>query len=278
MLKPEPVYDIPIHLLGAFRGRRVILRSSDPAEVISTVKESEIPDVVGIRLTELTSDSAILHKWGEGVPVELSLSRPNTEFQYLYRHVKLLDHHPVRLRVLLANGAARALKLAASLRFPVKIDVNQPDAEAITELQAILDFYLHNSGVAEPVEFFHSVLVAMLSDQETTLWEILEENPAFVRYVNDEGIEMMIRSKVGCALVTTGLEYFIEEFVAELFRENAECCSCEFFKCCGGYFKWPLKKFRCSETKQVFETLKLAALDLRADLAEYRLATAEVTQ
>jgi hypothetical protein len=61
-----------------------------------------------------------------------------------------------------------------------------------------------------------------------------------------------------------------------LLAERSECCDCEFFENCGGYFKWPHKSYDCSGVKAVFRTLKDAAIELRQDLNEFNEARMEV--
>jgi hypothetical protein len=59
---------------------------------------------------------------------------------------------------------------------------------------------------------------------------------------------------------------FVADFQQELLAERGECCECEFFAYCGGYFKWPRKDYNCSGVKTLFRTLRDASVALRHDL------------
>ena len=55
-------------------------------------------------------------------------------------------------------------------------------------------------------------------------------------------------------------------------RREGECCECEFFAHCGGYFKWPRKDYDCSGVKTLFRTLRDASAALRHDLNAFTAA------
>jgi hypothetical protein len=58
-------------------------------------------------------------------------------------------------------GFGNVVKLAVSLNCAVKIEGGQPDESLVAELQRLARFYLHQSTVSEPIEFFHSLFLAM---------------------------------------------------------------------------------------------------------------------
>ena len=259
------VYNIPVHLVPTYRGREVLVRSQDPAALVQALPDGDLDKLVGVQLLSLAADVDALANWGYGVPVDLVLLSPNTDFPLLYRHAKLLDKHPVRVSIPVLPELFKAVKVASALRFTVKLEVGQPDPWAIESLQSVLDFYLHHPSVSQPVEFFHTSLMSLYNRNPVTLWDVQEEDPAYIRYVTDDGRETMARRPIGVR-VTGDLGCFVAAFQQELLAEQGECCECEFFAYCGGYFKWPRKDYSCSGVKTLFRILQDASAALRHDL------------
>jgi hypothetical protein len=152
--------------------------------------------------------------------------------------------------------------------------MGQPEPEAIEEMLGVLDFYLHHSSVAQPIEYFHTSLGSFYDRAPVTLWDVQEEDPAYVRQVTDEGRETIARRLVSES-VTGEIDYFASDLWASLLTQRSECCSCEFFGNCGGYFKFPDMDYDCDGVKTVFRALKDAADELRRDLSEYEEARTE---
>ena len=265
------VYNIPVHLVPAYRGREVVVRSQDPTALVQALPDSDIEKLVSVQLLSLSADVDALADWGYGVPVELIMLSPDTEFPLLYRHAKLLDKHPVRVSIPALPGLFKAVKVASALRFPVKLDVGQPEPDTIEALQSVLDFYLHHPSVSQPVEFFHTSLLSFYNQAPVPLWDVQEDDPAYVRYVTDDGRETIARHPVGIQ-VTGDLGFFVAALQQELLAERGECCACEFFAHCGGYFKWPRKDYGCTGVKALFRTLRDAGAALRHDLNTYTAA------
>jgi hypothetical protein len=265
------VYNIPVHLVPTYRGREVLVRSQAPAALVQALPDGNRATLVGVQLLSLTADVDALADWGYGVPVELVMRAPNTEFPLLYRHARLLDKHPVRVSIPVLPGLFRAVKVASALRFHVKLEVEQPESEAIEAMQSVLDFYLHHPSVSQPVEFFHTALLAFYNQAPVSLWEVQEEDPAYVRYVTDDGQESIARRPLGVH-ITGDLGGFIAALQQELLAERGECGACEFFAHCGGYFKWPRKDYGCGGVKILFRTLQEASEALRQDLTTFTVA------
>jgi len=269
------VYNIPVQFVPAYRGREVIVRAQDPAELVQSLPEGVLDKLVGVQLLSLTATVDVLADWGYGVPVELVMRSPETEFPLLYRHAKLLDKHPVRVSIPVLPALFKAVKVANALRFTVKLDVGQPEPAAIAALQEVLDFYLHHMAVAQPVEFFHTALLSFYHQEPVTLWDVQEEDPAYVRYVTDNGRETMVRYPIG-ARVRGALGPFVADLQQALLAERGECCACEFFAHYGGYFKWPRQDYDCSGVKTLFRTLQDASAALRHDLNTFTAARQEI--
>ena len=270
------VHNIPLNLVSAYRGREVIVRSPDPAELVKAIPESDLGKIVGVQILSLTVDVDPLADWGYAIPVELVMQDPQGEFPLLYRHAKLLDKHPVRASIPVVPGFSKAVKVANSLQFTVKLEVGQPEPAAIEELLAVLDFYLHQSSVSQPIEFFHTSLASFYDRAPVTLWDVQEEDPAYIRYMTDDGRETIARRLVAES-VTGDIDYFAADLWAGLLAERSECCGCEFFENCGGYFKAPLKDYDCDGVKTVFRALKDAAAELRRDLDAFKESSKEAS-
>jgi hypothetical protein len=241
------------------------VRSQDPAALVHALPDGDLEKLVGVQLLSLAADVDALANWGYSVPVDLVMLSPSTEFPLLYRHAKLLDKHPVRVSIPVLPEFFKAVKVASALRFTVKLEVEQPEPQAIEGLRSVLDFYLHHPSVSQPVEFFHASLMSLYNQNPVTLWDVQEEDPAYVRYVTDDGRETIARPPIGVR-VTGELGRFVADFHQELLAERGECCECEFFAYCGGYFKWPRKDYNCSGAKTLFRTLRDASAALRYDL------------
>ena len=273
----EVVYNIPLHLFPAYRGRRVVVRSHVAAELAKGLREDDLESVVGVQLLSLKTDAGALAGWGFAVPVELRMRHPATEFPLLYRYAKLLDKHPVRACVPVTPGFGKTVKLAAALQFAVKLEVGQPGPEVLEELREVLDFYLHHQSASQPVEYFHSTLLAFHRYAVLSLWDAQEEDPAFVRYVTDEGRETVARGSGG-TMAAGDLPSFVPELKRRLLVARGECAGCEFFGNCGGYFKWPRADYACGGVKEVFQTLRQAAGELRQSLESFDASRAEAAQ
>jgi hypothetical protein len=246
----------------------MIVRSRSPAELVEALPESDPGKLVGVQLLSLLVDVDPLADWGYAIPVELVMHDPVTDFALLYRYAKLLDKHPVRVSIPVVPGLCKAVRVASALQFTVKLELGQPGPAAIEELRAALDFYLHHTSVSQPIEFFHTSLISFYDRHPMMLWDLQEEDPAYVRYVTEDGAERVARRLV-TASVGRELGSFVADLQSELLAEQGECCECEFFENCGGYFKWPDKDYKCDGVKRVFRTLKDAADELRHDLMTF---------
>jgi hypothetical protein len=271
------IYNIPINLVTAYQGRKVIVRTHDPAALVEALPESDLGNVVGVQLLSLFADVDVLADWGYAVPVELAMRDPVTEFAILYRHAKLLDKHPVRASIPVVPGLSKAIRIAISLQFAVKLELGQPEPAAIEEMLAVLDFYLHHASVSQPVEFFHTTLVSFFDRDTVTLWDVQGEDPAHTRYITDDGKERVARRLAG-ASEPGELESFVPNLQDQLLADHSECSRCEFFDYCGGYFKWPRKDYSCEGVKRVFRGLKDAAIELEHDLELFKEARGEAVR
>lgn len=265
----EITYNIPASLAAAFRGRKVIVRSPDAAEIVASVTAEDLGNISYIKLLSLDGEMDSLKTWGPTIPVELAVTDPYRDLPLLYRYAPLLAGHPIRVSVPLVTGFGNVVKLAVSLNFAVKMEGGQPEESLADELQRIARFYLHQPMVSEPIEFFHSLFLAFFRRAPVTLWTIQEEDPSLVSYITDRGEETMPGRLAGVA-VKEMFSTFVRELRDALAAEEGECAGCEFLMHCLGYFKWPCREYRCDAVKALMLTLRCAAEELRADIDSFQ--------
>ena len=264
-LNHEWTYNLPAHRLPDERAGWRIVRASDPAALIAALDPENPERVIAVQLLTLDSDSEPLNAWAPGLPVELVMRDPVAEFPLLYRHTNLLDNHPVRVAIPVTAGFGKAVKAAVALDFAVRLEPGQPDPALIEELAAVLEFYLRQPTVAQPVEYFHSALLGFYHDEPVPLWRVLDEEPDRLRYVADDGAESLTGRLAGIdctGAAAADLPTWIEQTLATA----AECQACPFLKSCGGYFKWPRRDYDCGGVKRLFGLLHAAAAELRRDV------------
>jgi len=262
------VYNIPATMIEAFRGRDIIVRSIDPAEILQRLGQDDLKRLAYLQILGTGGDIDSLMRWEHPIPVDLVIQHPESDLPLLYRYAPLIAERSVRVSVRVAAGFSNVVKLALSLNFAVKLEVSQPEPAAIEELLQVVNLYLHQSTVSQPIEFIHSIFWSFYNRTPVSLWTIQEEDPARVRYITDSGEETLSRRLAGAAL-KYGVASFIKEFTEELIGEKQECGDCAFFENCAGYFKWPRRDYRCDGVKVLFQTLRAAAGELRADIASF---------
>jgi hypothetical protein len=200
------------------------------------------------------------------VPLDIVLCDPASEFSDLYKLVDVCAVRDVRVSMPAAPGFLRAIKLAASLQFPVRVLPGQPTAEILAELIEALEFYLHGPMVEMPVEFFHSLLATVCDADTRSLWMILEEDPAAFLHCDREGHPELPRSG-GFRSVEFSPEAFVEHHLKSLVEQGAECATCPWQQACRGYFKWPDPAYSCGGVKQLFSIIEAAGEEIERDLS-----------
>lgn len=265
----ELLYNIAFNRLPDNRTEPLIVRASDPAALVATLTAEDPARIVAVQLVSLAADSEPLNAWTPGLPVELVMTDPAAEFPLLYRHTHLLDHHPVRAVIPVQPGFAKAVTVAAALDFAVRLDVGQPDPALIEELAAVLEFYLRQSTVAQPIDYFQGVLLGFYHQEPASLWVVLDEDPDRLRYVADDGTESLYGRLAGVE-ITVALDSGLGVWIDQVLAAGEECRTCEFRQSCGGYFKWPRQNYDCAGVKQLFGTLRDAADELRHDLEKIK--------
>jgi hypothetical protein len=255
-------------MVDVFQGRDIIVRSIDPSEMLQRLAQADMERIAYLQILGTGGAIDSLIRWEHSVPVDLVIQHPESDLPLLYRYAPLITRRPVRITVPVAAGFSKVVKLALSLNFAVKLDVSQPEPALIEELLKVVTLYLHQSTVSQPVEFIHGMFWSFYGKNPATLWSIQEEDPAYVRYITDSG-QASLPPRLSGAALKYGLTSFIQEFTEALIVEKQECGECAFFDTCAGYFKWPLKDYRCDGVKALFQTLRAAAGDLSADIAAF---------
>ena len=257
-------FNIPAHLVSKYRGRQVVVRSSDPTEIAQQFVDSDWGDVKYVQLLSADCDPETLSAIATApISLDVVMSDPDREYPLLYNFAKLRDRHAVRVTISVRPGFLKAVKLAASLHFAVKLEVGQPDETQIAELAEVLELYLHRSGISQPIEFFHTLFLSSFNGSSVSLWDVQEEDPDYFCFVSDNGRETISPRFAGVEPVNA-----VGERVGNEGRQEStlECYTCEFFSTCRGYFKWPDSGYDCAGVKSLFKTIESAAAQLNQDV------------
>lgn len=259
------IYNIPVTLIENYRDQNIVLRADRFEDITAQLSEQVLERLAHVQIHTLQEARGELRPWKIGFPVEVVMREPSVEFPQLYRYAKLLGSHPMRVSIPVTPGFSKAAKLALSLQFGIKLLPGQLGTALVDELLSLVNLYLHQSTASQPIEFFQSVLFAYYHQETVSLWRIQEEDPAYQRYIGDDGREMISPRFEN----VPAADDFVAAFAQELVREQRECAGCEFFALCNGYFKWPDRTFSCDGVKTVFQTLRDAANELRQDLEAF---------
>lgn len=274
------IHNVTEARLGAFDRTPVIVRSHSPASLVRAVTEAHVetravtgadpPRIRWIQILSPEADVAPLVEWDSEAPIDIILTSPADQYTELHKFATLGDRHPIRATISAVPGFKKAVVVAASLQFSIRLDIGQPDADLIDELLEVVDLYLHRTTVGEPIEFFHSVLLSFFHEAPDSLWRIQEEDPALFRYVADEADTRQLRRTAGNASADPST--FVDELGREILAAGGECTSCEFAPMCRGYFKVPDRSYDCAGVRRIFRELAAAATELSADLEVQREA------
>jgi hypothetical protein len=267
-LSDSIVYNIPGAMIEAYGGRNLVVRCHDPSVMVQRLASHDLERLAYLQVLGAGGNVDSLMRWERSVPMDLVVQNPEADLPLLYRYSTMPAERPVRVSVSVVPGFSKVVKLALSLDFAVKLELSQPEPAVMEELIYVAGLYLHQSTISQPVEYIHSMFLAFYHGDLVTLWTVLEEDPSRMRYITDQGTETISRRFAGMNL-NYDLPSFIKKFIEGLLKEGSECSDCDFFESCLGYFKWPRKEYRCDGVKAVFQRLKEAAEELKADLSSF---------
>ncbi len=257
------IYNIPAPMIETYKGRNLIVRTDDLSELNKSFTPEDLKNIVYIQLLTL-KDTELLKSQVYGTPLDLVVSDPVRDLPRLYTYTQWAKTYPVRISVPVIPGFIKIVKLAAALNFAVNLIPGQPGPQRIEEMMQVLNFYLRQSTVSQPVEFFHTMLFAIFNDEPLNMWTVCEENPLQYRYITDQGQETISARFTGIKL-PEDLNAFKDTFIKRLRDEAPECNNCEFLANCDAYFKWPNREFRCDGVRMLFKMLQETAAELKRD-------------
>jgi hypothetical protein len=261
----SPYFNVPVPLVDSFKDQTIIIRSHEPSELVEALAKVNRDHLRYMELTSLNGDPNVLWEIEQTVPLNLVVDGGAFKFSSLYKFARgPRKQHPIRVTVPASPSFGRVVKLAGSLGFPVKIEATQPSHEIVEELIKILEYYLHNPTVSQPIEFFHSILNSLFRGNSATIWEIQEEDPSISQYVTDEGNTVLSRRLQTVEIRETDGD-FVDGLKSQLLMEGGECRNCSYFSWCLGYFKLPDRQYKCHNVRRLFGSMQEAAAALSRD-------------
>ncbi len=287
------IYNIPINQLPYYNDKTVIIRCQATQDLekllqylgnlpLSTDQSSF--EIIHIEWDLVALDDMLYslfeHPLLRDCPIDVQMRYPHTTFAYLYHYAKLLESHPIRISIAvesstLSNFATefyRAVKIASALQFAIRLDINQPNPEYLEQLSKILDFYLHQATVSQPIEYFHTLLVAYYHQRIVSLWDIQEQHPGQWCYVTEQGQECFGRRSLNdddCNVVPSNHASYPPTWLSTDAPVHNECQQCEFWNSCRGFHKWPDSDWSCIGIKKLFSTLQTAATQIKENMQFY---------
>ena len=236
-LNDSIVYNVPAAMVDAHRGRNLIVRSRDPAELVHRLAAHGPEGVAYLQVLGTGGDVEELLRCEDPVPVDLVLEDPVVDLPRLYRYSPLLADRPVRVSVPRDDRVRQGGEAGPLLEF--RGETGAFPAGAGTDGRPCSwsrTINLHQSTVAQPVEYFHTVFAAFCRCEPVSLWAVQEEDPCLNRFVTDQGAETISRRFARADLKPDPVS-FLDAFIEGLLSEQHECHACRFFEICLGHFK-----------------------------------------
>jgi hypothetical protein len=266
---------IPARLTGDVDCENLVVRSADCDEIASACKT--LGDrVKGVELEGLREDLSSLSALPLGLPVRIKLHPGDAP--HLYTNTWLGDRFTLEALMDVDKGLLHGAKIATSIMVPVTL--NLEEISDTGELMSALDFYLHDTHVQVPVEFFHSMITACLRGEPVALLDLYPESPVEFLHVDESGrVSASARlARAGRFLGTISGGLKIDE-ESQLYKDllhrkknlvlsGSKCVSCEGFGLCEGYLRFVDTNFDCDPIMEVFSAIKATAKEIADDLAK----------
>ena len=188
--------------------------------------------------------------------LDVMLADPRSEAARLYTLARLRSGAPTRVTIATLEGVARAGQVCLALDLPVRLLLKQPSTAALAELEILLERYLHDPRATAPMEPFNGALERLIHGAPTTLWSVLEYDPALYPSCVDDDLPRPHDAG------------FVQAHLARCLDEGAECDACALRNWCQGWFKWPDPSYGCAGVRALFDQVATAARQLARDAAE----------
>ena len=69
-------YNIPAHLFDSYQGRKVIVRSDNPIDLVSYLSQANLENVLYAQLTSIEVDLDPLLTWASALPIDVLVRNP----------------------------------------------------------------------------------------------------------------------------------------------------------------------------------------------------------
>lgn len=264
------IYNVPEELIALFPDHRMVIRSCDPARLLSAFEHVGPDRVLYLQLLDLEGSPDMLLASSHVLQLELVATGDLPDVRALEKYSELLNRHTVSFRLGAVPGCAELGKWALRNHFSVALDLGQPTYEVVGELLDVLQFFLHSPDISARVSLFYSLLKSFYSHKSESIWRIQEEHPQEHRYVTEDG-QIMLSRRSGISKDETNIEAFLDNHKLDLFLASDPCCLCQFFAACEGYFKLPDPGYQCEKIQELFGVIWDAAVALRNDMQHYDL-------
>jgi hypothetical protein len=266
---------IPARLAADIDCENLLVRS-ESCEEIAAAYETLGERIKEIELEGLGENLQSLSALPLGLPVSLKL-RPE-DAPHLYTNSWLADRFPLEALMNVEKGLLQGVKIATSAMVPVTVNLEELSDPG--ELMSVLNYYLHDAHVQVPVEFFHSMITALLHGTIVALPDLYPESPDRFLYVDESGkVSVSARlARAGRFLGTVSGGLQIDED-SQLYKDlldrkrnlvlsGSKCISCEHFDLCEGYLRFVDANFDCGPFLEVFNEIKAKAKEIADDLAQ----------
>ncbi|HON45506.1 MAG TPA: hypothetical protein P5543_04055 [Planctomycetota bacterium] len=237
----EICYIVPIKYVPQFHNHELIVQIQNIHELAQLLESNIQLNIRYFQIINIHENWKNILQYTGPVPLDVIIQHPETEYSLLYRYT---EFGQIRANISCKLGCFKAIKLAAALHFPVRLDMNHAPNIPWNEWQQIFHFYTTNPCVTEPIEPFHSLLHAQYQNISINLWDILEENPKYIQIINDQG------------QIKTPPHSIID----------SECQQCPYFSTCQAYWK---KNSASCTMQPLFTLIQETASQLHQDHQQY---------
>ena len=275
LMHNSALISIPPGLAAEVDSPGIVLRSAICEDIVNAYK------TVGDRVkgVELDGLSGNLHSLSD-LPLQLPVRAKihPKDAAHLYTNTWLVDRFSLEALMDVDKGLLQGVRIAASAMVPVSLNVEE--MSDTSELMSVLNYYLHDTHVQVPIDFFHSMISARLRGSALALQNLYPESPAEFLYVDNFGrvtaSARLARAGKFFGKVSGGLQIDEEcdaykELVnrkKDLVLSGSKCVSCESFDLCGGYLRFVHSSFDCGPLIEIFDAIKVNAREIADDIAK----------